>query len=120
MPSRNCAIPNSFNDYRVRPICLPQDDGNRFVGRRAVSAGWGARLFSLTAENPPSDVLYHIGMVVLDNRQCGTFGTKPPDEICYYAYRQSICIKHCPLNGYPILYTYPRKGIMQSAQSAQS
>ena len=39
------AKPVVFSDS-VRPACLPDDDGERYEGRRAVVAGWGSTSFS--------------------------------------------------------------------------
>ncbi|XP_026330491.1 transmembrane protease serine 9-like [Hyposmocoma kahamanoa] len=50
----------------IKPICLPSNDDNLYVGVKAVAAGWG----TLTEEGKVSCTLQEVEVPVLSNEEC--------------------------------------------------
>jgi secreted trypsin-like serine protease len=50
----------------VRPVCLPKDDHNDFVGYKATVSGWGTK----EAGGAKSNVLLEVDVDVIDSDSC--------------------------------------------------
>lgn len=67
----------------IRPICLPQNDENLYVGEKAKVAGWG----TLKEDGKPSCILQEVEVPVISNEHCVentsyTEGMITPNMLC--------------------------------------
>ncbi|KAL0881591.1 hypothetical protein ABMA27_001420 [Loxostege sticticalis] len=70
----------------IKPICLPSNDDNLYVGVKAVASGWG----TLTEEGKVSCTLQEVEVPVISNQECRS--TK---------YTASMITDHMLCAGYP-------------------
>lgn len=63
------STPIQFNS-RIRPICLPVDATELYVGKNATVAGWGTQMASYGKNSRISDKLMEVNVDVISNNEC--------------------------------------------------
>merc|ERR1712215_508052 len=63
-----------FTNQHIRPICLPTNPSNQYVGAKAIATGWG-RINKCPEQYP--DELQEINMEVMTNDRCKDFYNDP-------------------------------------------